>query len=227
MRLTLHGILLGMRRLIPVSLFVIPFGTAFGIAAIEAGLDPVQATLASAFVFTATAQFAALDFLTEPVAFVSLALVVLALSSRHIVMSAALSTWVNRLPKSKRFLVLATLSDANFADALPDLQGGQDDLGRLFGGGVMLWVTWVASTAVGAFGGNILGDTDAYGFSVVMICFFAATVAGQVQSRTRLLVPVLVAMGIAVLTLPVLPTGWNIILAALAGGAVSAWLHAE
>ncbi|MEM9634557.1 MAG: AzlC family ABC transporter permease [Pseudomonadota bacterium] len=227
MRLTLHGTLLGMRRLIPVSLFIIPFGTAFGIAAVEAGLSPLQATLASALVFTATAQFAALEFLSEPVAFISLALVVLALSSRHIVMSAALSTWVNRLPKSKRFLVLAVLSDANFADALPDLQNGQDDLGRLLGGGVMLWTTWVASTAVGAWGGDVLGDTDAFGFSVVMVCFFAATVAGQVRSNTKLLVPVLVAMGIAVLTLPILPTGWNIILAALVGGTISVWCHGE
>jgi predicted branched-subunit amino acid permease len=227
MRLTLRGTLLGMRRLIPVSLFVIPFGIAFGIAAVEAGLAPVQATLASALVFTATAQFASLEFLSEPVAFVSLALVVLALSSRHVVMSAALSPWINRLPRFRRFLVLATLSDANFADALPDLQSGQDDLGRLFGGGVMLWVTWVASTAAGAWGGNVLGNTDAYGFSVVMVCFFAATVAGQVQLKTRLLGPVIAAVGIAVLTLPVLPTGWNIIVAAVAGGAVSVWRHAE
>lgn len=72
------AVLRGMRRLMPVSLFVIPFGVAFGIAAVEQGLSPVQATAMSFVVFTATAHFAALDFLNEPIAFVSLFFVVLA-----------------------------------------------------------------------------------------------------------------------------------------------------
>ncbi len=87
------AVLRGMRRLLPVSLFVAPFGIAFGIAATEQGLVPIQATVMSVFVFTATAQFAALDFLNEPVAFASLFLVVLALSGRHVIMGAALSRW--------------------------------------------------------------------------------------------------------------------------------------
>ena len=210
----------------PISAFVIPFGIAFGIAAVEAGLGPVEAILTSALVFTATAQFAALDFFGEPVAFVSLALVTLALSSRHIIMSAALSPWINRLPMSKRLMVLAVLSDANFAGSLPEFQSGKQDAGQLFGGGLILWVTWVASTAVGALGGDMLANTEAYGFGVVMICFFAATVTGQVSSRTSLFVPAIVAVGLSVAILPVLPTGWNIILAAIAGGAVSGLRHA-
>ena len=46
----------------------------------------------SVLVFSGAAQFAALDFWPGPVAFGSLALVVLALNARHIVMGAALWT---------------------------------------------------------------------------------------------------------------------------------------
>lgn len=220
--LTAPGIFLGARRLAPICLFVAPFGIAFGIAATENGLGPIQATVMSALVFTATAQFAALDFMNDPIALFSLGLVVLALSGRHIVMGAALSRWINRLSLGQRLITLSVLSDANFADAQRSLQHGGADLGPLFGGGLALWSTWVASTALGAFGGNILGDTEAYGFGAVMLCFFAATVTGMVRASKGLILPVVVSMAVSALTLPYLPTGWNIILAALVGGTIAA-----
>lgn len=221
------AILRGMRRLLPVSLFVVPFGVAFGVSAIDHGLGPLQATVMSLLVFTATAQFAALDFLNEPVAFGSLLLVVLALSARHVIMGAALSGWINRLPLAKRLATLTLLSDANFADTQPLLQKGESDLGILLGGGLIMWFAWTASTALGAFGGNLLGDTDAYGFGAVMVCFFAATAVGMLRASSGLVLPTAIAMAVAALTLPLLPTGWNIILAALTGGVLAAVFHAE
>ncbi|WP_422041703.1 AzlC family ABC transporter permease [Roseibium sp.] len=225
--LSMSGVLRGMMRLLPICLFVIPFGIAFGIAATDSGISPIKATLMSSFVFTATAQFAALDFLQDPVAFFSLGLVALALSGRHLIMGAALARWVNRLPAGKRVLTLMFLSDANFADTQTLLRRGETDLGPLLGGGLMLWITWAGSTAAGAFGGNLLGDTDAFGFGVVMLCFFAATAFGMVRSTPSLRLPVIVAIGASVTTLPYLPNGWNIILAALLGGSVAAMRHAE
>ncbi|MBO6851976.1 MAG: AzlC family ABC transporter permease, partial [Marinobacter sp.] len=38
-------------RLLPISLFVVAFGAAFGLAAIQKGLEPLQALLMSATVF--------------------------------------------------------------------------------------------------------------------------------------------------------------------------------
>ncbi|MEM8702877.1 MAG: AzlC family ABC transporter permease [Pseudomonadota bacterium] len=216
-----------MTRLLPICLFVVPFGIAFGIAATEGGIGPLQATAMSGLVFTATAQFAALDFLNDPVAFFSLGLVALALSGRHLIMGAALAQWINRLPPGKRFLTLMFLSDANFADTQTLLQRGDTDLGPLLGGGLMLWITWVASTGIGAFGGDLLINTEAFGFGVVMLCFFAATAFGMVRSTPSLVLPVFVAIGVSAATLPYLPNGWNIILAALLGGGVAAQCHAE
>ncbi len=225
--LTGAAVLRGMRRLLPVSLFVVPFGVAFGVSAVDHGIGPVQATLMSLLVFTATAQFAALEFLDEPVAFGSLFLVVLALSGRHVVMGAALSRWVNRLPIAKRLATLMLLSDANFADTQPLLQKGESDLGVLLGGGAIMWIAWTASTALGAFGGDLLGDTDAYGFGAVMVCFFAATVVGMLRASSGLVLPTAVAMAVSAITLPLLPTGWNIILAAVIGGSLAAVFHVE
>lgn len=222
-----QGVARGMRRLAPISVFVAPYGIAFGVAATEVGLSAPQAVAMSALVFTALAQFATLEFLQEPVAHLSLAFVVLALSARHIVIGAALAPWINRLPLGQRLAVLATLTDANFADASAELQKGGRDLGPLFGGGLLLWLVWTASTALGAYGGDLLGDPDALGFGVVMVCFFAATVTEKLQAARILVAPVAIAVVVAIVTLPVLPQGWNIIVAAVVGGGVSTGLRHE
>ena len=224
--ISLSGVVKGMRRLIPVAVFVIPFGIAFGVAAIDRGMSPTQAVAMSALVFSGTAQFASLDFWHEPVAFLSLGLVVLALNGRHIIMSAALSPWVNRLPFSRRLAVLSLLSDANFADTHGALKEGAYDLGPLLGGGIVLWATWVTETTVGVLGGSLLGHPETYGIDVVMVCFFTAVVAGHLRKVSNIM-PVIVAGTVAALTLEWLPLGWNIILAALAGALTSVFRNAR
>lgn len=216
----------GMRRLLPVAVFVIPFGIAFGVAAVERGLSATQAVVMSAFVFSGTAQFAALDFWREPIAFLSLGLVVLALNGRHIIMSAALSPWLNRVGIGRRLLVLGFLSDANFADSRSGLKDSDGDLGPMLGGGIVLWMTWVTGTAIGVLGGSVLGHPETFGFDVVMVCFFAAVVARHLQQASNV-VPVIVAAMVAALTLEWLPLGWNIILAALAGALTAVFRSAR
>lgn len=212
------GICGGITDLLAVAAFVCPFGIAFGIAAVEKGLTPLQATIMSGLVFTATAQFAALDFVGQPDALLTLWILVLALSGRHVVMGAVLARWVNRLPFGWRFLTLATLSDANFAASQNQLQTGPSDLGPLLGGGLLLWFSWILSTAIGAYGGDVLGDTDALGVGAIMVCFFASTVFGMARKGPRLIPSIGAAMAVSVIAGSVLPDGWGIILAAIIGG---------
>ena len=222
--LTMDGIARGIRRLFPIAVFVVPFGIAFGAAAIEAGSTLVQAVAMSVLVFSGAAQFAALDFWPGPIAFGSLALVVLALNARHIIMGAALSPWINKLSIGRRIVVLTLLSDPNFADSQPAFKAGERDIGILLGGGLILWVNWIIGTAVGAAAGSLIGDPARFGVDVVMACFFAAVVAGQCRNRVMIL-PALVSAAIAVMSLPWMPAGWNVILAALAGGLVAMVAH--
>ena len=218
--ITLIGVRLGAKRLLPLALFVVPFGIAFGVAAVEQGMSAPQAVAMSALVFSGTAQFAALDFWQDPIAFLSLALVALALNGRHIIMGAALSPWLNRLAIGKRLAIVGLLSDVNFADSHGVLKSGENDLGPLLGGGIALWITWVAGTAIGALGGSFLGDPETYGIDVVMVCFFAAAAAGHLRTASNA-APIIIAALVAASTAGWLPLGWNIILGALAGALTS------
>ncbi len=206
-----------MRGLFPISIFVIPFGIAFGVAADEQGVTAIQAIAMSILVFSGAAQFASLELWHKPIAFGSLALIVLALNARHIVIGAALSPWINALPIWKRALTLGFLSDPNFADSQPAFKSGERDIGRLLGGGLILWMNWIIGTTIGALAGAGIGDPEIFGLDVVMVCFFAATFTGRLENRTTI-IPALIASTVAVLSIGFVPTGWNIILAAIVGG---------
>lgn len=215
--LSAKGVLRGMKRLGPVAIFVIPFGIGFGVAAIEQGLTLLQTVVMSAVVFSGAAQFASLDFWPGPFSLISMALVMFAINARHIITGAALSPWLNQLPLGARWSALALLSDPNFADSRPAFQSGERDAGILLGGGVVLWLNWVLGTAIGAFAGAKVDNLQAFGFDVVMVCFFATAVTGRLKDKSAIAVAML-ASGVAVLTLGWLPVGWNIIAAAVAGG---------
>lgn len=215
--LTLEGFLLGIRRLLGVSLFAMPFGLAFGAAAVQAGMPPAQAIVMSLTVFAGASQFAMLDLWHHPLPMLSIAFVALAVNARHIVFGAVLAQLVNALPVGRRVLATVFLSDANFADMQAARRSGLTDLGVLAGGGFLLWFAWVIGTVLGVLAGGAAADLSRFGIDVVMAAFFVTVIAGSVRGRSKLL-PVGVAALVSVLGLHLLPQGWNVIAGALAGG---------
>ncbi len=218
---TPKGMVRGAQRLLPVGIFVVPFGIAFGAAAIDVGMTVDQALVMSLIMFAGASQFAALDLWQSPLPYLSLALVVLAVNARHIILGAAISPYVNQLPRLHWFAALMLLSDINFADSYQALKAGEKDAAHILGGGLALWSFWAVSTTIGVVAGANLGDLDRFGIDVVMAAFFGALALGMVPNVRRA-VPVLVACAVAIFSQSLLPTGWNIIAAALAGGVIGA-----
>ncbi len=227
MYLTLGGIGRGLRALAGLAVFLIPFGIAFGAAAVESGVPAIQAVTMSLLVFSAAAQFAALQLWADGT-LVSLLLVVLAVSTRHILLGASLSPWLNQIGRSKRLASLVVLSDPNFADSSAAFERDERDIGRLVGGGTALWLSWVTGTAIGAFAGAGFGDLERLGIDVLMASYFAAMILARWLERWQgrmTALPALAAAGVALIGLELLPAGWNIVAAALAGGAVGGLVH--
>lgn len=225
--LSIQGVLKGAHKMFPIALFVIPFGMAFGVAAVENGISAVQATLMSILVFSGAAQFASLELWSSG-SLVSLLLVVLAVSARHILLGASLSPWVNQLSRPKRLTALTMLSDPNFADSFSAFQKDERDVGRLVGGGMVLWTAWIIGTIIGAVIGEQLGDLDHFGIDVLMPCYFAALLLAQWidqwEGRNTIL-PALTAIIVAIVGQKLLPIGWNVVAAAIAGGIVGGLYH--
>jgi 4-azaleucine resistance transporter AzlC len=214
----------GVIEIMPVAIFLVPFGIAFGVAASAKGIDAEVSLLMSMAVYAGAAQFAVLDLWYAPLPLLTMALTVLAVNARHLLLGAALAPWLLQVPLARRLAALLLLSDANFAHAMSARDRSEVDAGILLGSGLAMWVIWIVTTAVGVFAGAMLGDLTRFGFDAVMVTYFAAIIVGQWKGLPDLL-PWIAAAAVAMAGFYLLPAGWHIIAGALAGGVVGVWRH--
>lgn len=210
----------GIRMMLPLAAFTVAFGLAFGVAAVQRGLNDWEAMSMSLFVFAAPSQFAALELWHSPLPLLALAAITLAIHTRHMLMSAALYPWLRSLPLRQQFAMVVLLTDSNWAMALREYHRGERNLGILLGGGIALWTAWVIGTAAGlAFGGGIT-EPERFGLDVIMLCFLLMIVVGG-NPRTAMAIPWLAAALSALMAYWWLPPYLHVMVGALTGGMVA------
>jgi len=226
--LTMQGFWRGIFKILPLSLFFIPFGLGYGLAAIEKGLSATETILISTIVFSGATQFATLDLWQES-SMISIMIIAFTVSMRFILFSATIAPWVNQVSISKRLLGHLTFNDASFADCYENYKNGKEkDIGVLFGASFIIWFTWVIGTVIGVVLGGQITNFAAFGLHALMPCYFTAILLscwdrGRVQIIK--LVPYIAAALITIFTKDILPEGWNIISAALSAGILAGLLH--
>ncbi|WP_339477071.1 MULTISPECIES: AzlC family ABC transporter permease [unclassified Pseudomonas] len=223
--LTLNHIYDGFKQLIPISLFVVVFGVAFGLAAAQTGLSDTSAVLMSTLVFAGASQFAALDLWGQQVPVVPLMITVFAINARHLLMGATLYPWLRELPVAKRYGVMLVVSDANWAMAMQAFSRDKPGLGLLFGGGIALWVAWILGSWLGLHFGSAIENPVSFGLDMVMGCFLLAMVVGG-KKNLRMFIIWTVAACSSLLAYWYLPANSHVVVGALAGGILGAlWME--
>lgn len=212
-------------RLLPISLFVVAFGAAFGLAAVQKGLAPMEALLMSTLVFAGASQFATLDMWGPELAVLPMMAVVFAINSRHILMGASLYPMLKDLSPGARYGILAVLTDANWAVAAQDYQNGRRNLEVILGGGLALVMAWLTGTLLGAYFGRLLQHPENYGLDMVLGCFLLAMALGGRKSP-RVFVAWLLSGTASMMAYWWLPPHTHVVVGALAGGVLGFfWLE--
>ncbi|WP_166269278.1 AzlC family ABC transporter permease [Marinobacter caseinilyticus] len=212
-------------RLLPISLFVVAFGVAFGLAAVQKGLAPLEATLMSMVVFAGASQFATIDMWGADVALLPVMAVVFAINSRHLLMGASLYPMLRDLSPGRRYGILLVLTDANWAVAAQDYQNGRRNLEVILGGGFALWVAWLIGTLVGVYFGGLMEEPKSLGLDMVLGCFLLSMALGG-RRTPRVLVAWLVSGAASMAAYWWLPPHTHVVVGALAGGVVGfLWLE--
>ncbi|MDW7745440.1 AzlC family ABC transporter permease [Halomonas sp.] len=208
----------GFRRMAPLSLFVIVFGLAFGVAALQQGLSAAETLLMSGLVFAGAAQFATLELWGDTIPLLPLVAITLAINARHLLMGAAFYPHLRDLPSGRRYASLILLSDANWAMAMT---GGTTAarLGILVGGGLALWSTWMLGTGLGVAFGSGISEPERFGLDAIMGCFLLAMLVGD-KRDLGVLLPWGAAALAALAAMAWLPPHAHVIVGALAGGVV-------
>ena len=201
----------GVRAALPLAPAPFLFGLSFGVLAEAAGIGVVAATVMSATTFAGSAQFAVVTILDDGGTILAAILAAVFLNARYIAIGVSVASIVpgGRLA---RFFRAQLIVDESWA-----LSGrsGRFEWPILAGAGLLLYVLWVSSTALGSVAGGALDDPDALGFDAAFAVLFLALAAPYLRSK-RALQAAALAAAITLVLLPVAPAGVPIVAASAA-----------
>ena len=219
---SLAGARRGARRTIPIGVTVVVYGMVFGALAAQAGLSPLESVLMSGLVFAGGAQFIVLDLWDTPLPVVALVLTTLVVNLRLLLMGATLSGWLNGLRPARKALLASFISDESWALTTRAREDGESDRAFLIGSGLILFVSWVAATALGASTGSLIDDPAALGLDFTFTAVFLTLLAGFWRGPT-VLAPWLLAAAVALVVEQLVDGPWYILAGGLAGSGFGAW----
>jgi 4-azaleucine resistance transporter AzlC len=202
----------GIRLGIPYAVVGFVLSVSFGVLAREAGFSPFQAILTAAIVFAGSAQFAGLAVLASGGTAAAAIAAGTLMNGRFLAMGTALAPSLPGGPL-KRAAQGQTVVDASWA--LASRGDGTFDRWLLFGTTAPQYVTWVLGTVVGAFGGELLGDTDRLGLDAVFPTFFLGILVAELREPRSRFVAICGAT-IALALVPFTPPGVPILAASVA-----------
>jgi predicted branched-subunit amino acid permease len=210
-------------KAVPVGLAVGAYGLSYGVLAVAAGLSPLVATLSSVLVLAGGSQFAFVGVLAAGGNPLAGAMGGLLLNLRYLAFGFAVAPHLPHGPLVRRALDGYLVVDESVALALA---GPPDEVGRRFR--VVGWsvvTAWIGATALGAYGGQLLGDPTALGLDAAFPAGFLALLAPWLRDRRGRVAAatgVLLALALTPLTPPGVP-----ILAAGLGAVVAMRLPAD
>lgn len=222
---TREGVWRGFLQAQPLAPGVAVYALVFGALAGERGLSWLQAVLMSTFVYSGSAQLAALQvWSTQSQAVLALIVTVLAINARYVLYGASIQPWLSQVPRPKAYASLFLLGDGSWALAMREHAAGYRDAGFILGSGLAGFIPWVGGTLVGQLLTRSFPDPRAWGLDFMLPAFAAAI--GIALWRGRADLWPLAAAALVALPLQLLaPSGWTIVLAGLAAGFAGAWRH--
>ena len=202
----------GARAVAPFAVAVLGFGVSFGLLARVGGWGWVAPIVMSATTFAGSAQFAAASIRGDGGTVAAAVAAALLLNARYAPIGVSVAPWLAG-PRWRRFLHAQLVVDESWA--ISARGEGRYDPRILVGAGLLLYVAWVAGTAVGAIGGQALGDPATLGLDAAFPALFLALLAPQVRRRKPLFVALLGGT-IALALTPFTPPGVPIIASSVA-----------
>jgi 4-azaleucine resistance transporter AzlC len=203
----------GIRAILPLMPAILAFGASFGVLARAAGVDALAALVMSATTFAGSAQFAVVSVLgAGGTAAAAIGAAVL-LNGRYVPMAMAASGAFRGGPV-RRLLEAQLLVDESWA--LSRREQGGFDRRVLVGAGGLLYVGWVAGSAVGVLAGDSLTDPATLGLDAAFPALFLALLVPLLDGRSTALTAALLGAAIALALTPLTPAGVPVIAATAA-----------
>ncbi|MDQ6846121.1 MAG: AzlC family ABC transporter permease [Candidatus Dormibacteraeota bacterium] len=198
------------------------YALSFGAVATAAGLSVLQTCVLSLAMFTGASQYALVGVLGSGGGSLAAVATAVLLGTRNTFYGLRLAS-VLGVRGPRRLLAAQLVIDESTAMSLAHESDRANRLG-FWATGAAVYVLWNLGTLVGALGAHALPDPRAVGLDAAAPAAFLALLAPRVRNRSALGVALLAA-AIALASVPFLPVGGPVLVAALVAivtGAVAA-----
>lgn len=206
----------GIRDALPLHLGIVPFALVAGIAAIDAGLTPMQAIGTSVIIFAGASQLAALELIGDSAPLVVVVGTAVVINLRMLMYSASIAPYFATYRQRTRAVLAYLLTDQAYALSIAEYRNEATDREPwqyYFGIAASLWVVWVIGTVAGiGLGASI---PDAWGLSFAVPLVFVAILVPAMKGRPQTVAAV-VGGGVALLAAD-LPLNLGLLAGAVAG----------
>jgi 4-azaleucine resistance transporter AzlC len=201
----------GVRAALPLAPGPFVFGLSFGVLAEAAGMGAIAAIAMSATAFAGSAQFAVASTLETGGTIAAAIMAAVFLNARYVAISVTVAS-IFPGGRLRRFAESQLIVDESWA-----LSGrsGRFEWPILVGAGLLLYVLWVTSTALGTLVGGALEDPNALGLDAAFAVLFLALALPYLRER-RALAAAGLAAGITLVLTPLTPAGIPLVAAAAA-----------
>ncbi len=200
-----------MRAALPLAPSPILFGLSFGVLADATDFGSAAAVIMSATTFSGAAQFASASVLDAGGSVAAAALAAIFLSARYVAISM---TVASIFPGGKLRRLVESQSIVDESWALSG-RGGRFEWPILVGAGLLFYVLWVCSTAVGTVIGGVLDDPNALGLDAAFAALFLA-LAMPYLHEPRARRAAALSAAITLVLIPFTPAGVPLVAAASA-----------
>lgn len=212
----------GALKALPVIISAGPFAVLFGAVAVANGQTVAEAALMSATVYAGASQLVGIELFGKAVPMWIVVLSILAVNFRHILYSAALTPFIDHYTLPQKMLSFFLLTDPQFAESVARGESGREvSFAWYFGFGAMIYVPWVAMSAVGGAVGSLMGNPADWGIDVLLPIYFLGLVLGF-RKRGNFLLIVAVSAVVSIVAEHLIGSPWHISVGALAGVMIAA-----
>lgn len=211
----------------PIFIGYIPPAIAFGILAKACEITLLESFMFSAVVFAGASQFIALNLLMTGMGPGGIILTTLLVNFRHFLMSAYLSTRIEKMSKRHVFLLAFGVTDEVFSV----LSFAKGRLSKIFVFALQLsaYSGWVGGTMAGYIMGGFLPEILTKSMGVALYALLLAILLPELKTSVKALC-LTIASGVLntlLIKIDVLPPGWNIIVCILVIAVVGSFFVRE
>jgi len=202
----------------PICLGYIPVGLALGVIAQRAGLHPLEIGFMSLLVFAGSAQFIAVSMLSNGAGAVPIIFTTFAVNLRHLLMSSSLALHLGNASKRILSLFAYGVTDESFGVNISKFRDENWDIKRALVVNHATNITWVTSTIIGGYGGQLI-PAGAFGIDYALTAMFIGLLVIQLKGRKYVMTAV-IAGALAIILSLALPGYLYIVLASVVAATV-------